>query len=146
MQFFSLLRYGNKKRAIPHLEASLWVPNKTTAFAHVLHSPTTPGLVFLFDLFNLSFSLGVSEVRDKEQLDQRLAGEGRELWRKLASDAITEHRLNIESKKKKTVGADLSLWKEFIFFQTCSQMAGERGRAEKDEEGIVIETCPGVHV
>lgn len=74
-----------------------------------------------------------------------LAGEGRGLWRKLASDAITEHRLNIESKKKKTVGADLSLWKEFIFFQTCSQMAGW-GRAEKDEEGIVTETCPGVHV
>lgn len=67
----------------------------------MLHSPTTPGLVFLFDLFNLSFSLGVSEVRDKEQLDQRLAGEGRELWRKLASDAITEHRLKIESKKKR---------------------------------------------
>lgn len=78
-----------------------------------------------------------------------LAGEGRGLWRKLASDAITEHRLKIESekkkKKKKPVGADLSLWKEFIFFQTCSQMAGW-GRAEKDEEGIVTETCPGVHV
>lgn len=145
MQFFSLLQYGNKKRAIPHLEASLWVPNKTTAFARVALAHHSR-LGFLFDLFNLSFSLGVSEVRDKEQLDQRLAGEGRELWRKLASDAITEHRLNIESKKKKTIGADLSLWKEFIFFQTCSQMAGERGRADKDEEGIVIETCPGVHV
>lgn len=78
-------------------------------------------------------SLGVSGVGDKEQLDQRLTGEGRGLWRKLASDGITEHRLKIESgkkKKKKTVGADLSLCKEF-FFQTCSQTAGERGRAEK---------------
>lgn len=49
---------------------------------------------------------------------------------------LSEHRLKIESekkkKKKKPVGADLSLWKEFIFFSDLLSDGRRTGESRRE--------------
>lgn len=70
------------------------------------------------------------------------------MQRKLASDAVTQHRLKIESvsQKRLFLGADLSLRKELLFSDLLSDGRRMAQSREGMRGGVVPQTCSGMHI